>query len=79
MSILIPLFTGCSGFANLIVWKLKGMTDVGGRKFVLLLVAMTVVILAVVWFTLKSVMLNYDVDRDTSQPAYTVELQSVQL
>lgn len=55
------------------------MTDVGGRKFVLLLVAMTVVILAVVWFTLKSVMLNYDVDRDTSQPAYTVELQSVQL
>ncbi|WP_175631822.1 hypothetical protein [Virgibacillus siamensis] len=55
------------------------MTDVGGRKFVLLLVAVMIILIAVVWFTLKSVMVNYDVDRDTSQPAHKTEMQTAQL
>ncbi|GAA0594545.1 hypothetical protein GCM10009001_08330 [Virgibacillus siamensis] len=51
----------------------------GGRKFVLLIVAVTLILIITVWLTLQSVMVNYDVDRDTSQPDHTSELQSIRL
>ncbi|MFD2761533.1 hypothetical protein [Lentibacillus juripiscarius] len=46
------------------------------KKVVLLVVAITLAILIFGWFFLKNVMINFDVDRDTSQPAQT-EMQTV--
>lgn len=38
-----------------------------GKKVVLLIVAITLAVLIIGWFILQNVMINYDVDRDTSQ------------
>ncbi|TMN22877.1 hypothetical protein [Lentibacillus cibarius] len=40
-----------------------------GKKLILLVIALTLAALIFGWFFLKMVMFNYDVDRDTSQPA----------
>ncbi|TRM11668.1 hypothetical protein FH966_08215 [Lentibacillus cibarius] len=42
-----------------------------GKKLALLVVAFTLAVLIFGWFFLKVIMVNYDVDRDTSQPAQT--------
>lgn len=39
-----------------------------GKKVVLLVVGITLAVLIAGWFYLQNVMINYDVDRDTSQP-----------
>ncbi|WP_175284925.1 hypothetical protein [Lentibacillus jeotgali] len=39
-----------------------------GKKAVLLVVAVTLAVLVFGWYFLQNVMINYDVDRDTSQP-----------
>ncbi|WP_174616017.1 hypothetical protein [Virgibacillus ihumii] len=50
----------------------------GGRKFVLLLVTATLIVIIAAWFILQSVMVNYDVDRDTSQPEHRTQLKTIQ-
>ncbi|GGK06609.1 hypothetical protein GCM10007063_31490 [Lentibacillus kapialis] len=39
-----------------------------GKKAVLLVVVITLAVLIFGWYFLQNVMINYDVDRDTSQP-----------
>ncbi|MFC4558974.1 hypothetical protein ACFO3D_12300 [Virgibacillus kekensis] len=46
------------------------------KLIVLLVVILTLLILAFAWFYLKDIMLDYDVDSDTSQPASIDEYPS---
>ncbi len=46
------------------------------KRVVLLIIALTLIILIFGWFLLKDVMVNFDVDRDTSQAEFHLDMQS---